>query len=74
MVEIESYITPREAAERAQVSEATVINWCLGRYRSLGIRVGGRWRINPRVLGRILDGTIGAGRESGAGTAPKNAK
>jgi len=74
MVEIESYITPREAAERARVSEATVINWCLGRYRSLGIKVGGRWRMNPQVLRKILDGSVGAGRENGAGAAPKNAK
>lgn len=66
MTDTERYITTLEAAERAEVTEATIIGWCKGRYRALGIKVGGRWRINPSVLGRVLNGTFDVSRKKEA--------
>ena len=51
------YLIPKEAAEKAKVTEPTIINWC-ERYEGLGIKVGGRWRINPKMLDKVLDGSL----------------
>lgn len=44
------------AADEAQVHPRTVLNW-LGRDPSLGRKIGGRWRVDPDRLQRILEGT-----------------
>ena len=46
------WITPSQAAQRAEVTPESVIRWC-GRYR-LGRKVAGRWRIDPAALERFL--------------------
>ncbi len=51
------YLKPREAAKKAGVTEPTIINWC-ERYQGLGIKVGGRWRISPAMLQRVLNGSL----------------
>lgn len=51
------YITASEAAKRAGVVITTVSNWAR-RYPELGVKVVGRWRINPAQLQRILDGEL----------------
>ena len=47
-----SWITPSQAAQRAEVTPESVIRWC-ERY-SLGRKVAGRWRIDPAALERFL--------------------
>lgn len=49
------YLTTTIAAEKADVNPQT-INYWLHRYPGLGYKVGGRWRLNPDYLQRILDG------------------
>lgn len=44
------------AASEAQVHQRTVLNW-LARDPSLGRKIGGRWRVDPDRLQRILEGT-----------------
>jgi transposase len=50
-----SYISAAEAAKRADVVLTTVSNWAK-RHPELGIKVMGRWRIDPSQLQRILEG------------------
>ncbi len=50
-----SYLTPPQAAERAGVTDWTVIAWCR-RYPGLGRKVVGRWRVDPAALDRLLCG------------------
>lgn len=49
------FLTVPEAAQLAGVTPATMSNWC-GRYAGLGKMVGGRWRVDPVVLTRIIAG------------------
>ena len=49
------FLTAPEAAQLAGVTPATMSNWC-SRYVGLGKMVGGRWRIDPVILARILAG------------------
>ena len=48
------FLTTREAAEKACVSIQVITGWC-ERY-GIGIKVGGRWRIDPAVLDYMLQG------------------
>ena len=48
------YISTTTAGKRAQVAIPTIISWCK-RY-GIGVRVAGRWRIDPLKLQRLLDG------------------
>jgi hypothetical protein len=50
-----NFLTPSEAARRAGVTPRCVINWCC-RVPGLGVRVVGRWRVNPVALDRLLHG------------------
>jgi excisionase family DNA binding protein len=51
------FITPRDAADRAQVTLPTMLRWCL-----TGViparKVVGRWRIDPQDLDRLLEGDV----------------
>jgi len=49
------YLTTTAAAEEADVVPQTIHQW-LQRYPGLGRKVGGRWRLDPDQLRRILDG------------------
>ena len=49
------YLSATEAASHAGVVLSTVVNWT-ARYPDLGVKVAGRWRINPTQLQRILEG------------------
>ncbi len=49
------YLTPPQAAERAGVTDWTVIAWCR-RFPGLGRKIVGRWRVDPAALDRLLCG------------------
>jgi excisionase family DNA binding protein len=49
-----TWITPKEAAKRAQVSKMTVYRW-IETY-GIGWRVAGRFRVDPEGLERIISG------------------
>ena len=55
------HLDTKTAKKIAQVTEATIINWC--RNYGIGIKVGGRWRISPTLLERMLQGTVEKGAE-----------
>jgi len=44
------------AAREAQVNERTILNW-VRRDPTLGRKIGGRWRVDPDRLQRILEGS-----------------
>lgn len=44
----------RDAAQAAQVTPQTVINWALGGDTDLALKVGGRWRVNAERLSAII--------------------
>jgi hypothetical protein len=48
------FIYPSEAAGRSHVSQQTIRNWCV-QYR-IGAKIGGRWRVDPAALDRLLAG------------------
>jgi Helix-turn-helix domain len=48
------FICPPEAAGRSHVCQQTIRNWCV-RHR-IGAKIGGRWRIDPAALDRLLAG------------------
>lgn len=50
-----THITAAEAARRAGVVSTTVSTWAK-HHPALGHKVGGRWRIDPTQLQRILEG------------------
>lgn len=50
-----THITAAEAARRAGVVQTTVGTWAK-RHPALGVKVMGRWRIDPTQLQRILEG------------------
>ena len=50
----EIFMTTRQAMSRAGVTMATIENWCK-RY-SIGIKVGGTYRVDPDKLERLLRG------------------
>ena len=50
-----TYISGTEAARLARVRASTIANWA-ARYPGLGVKVVGRWRIDPSQLQRILEG------------------
>lgn len=52
------WITVREAAVRAQVAENTIVGWCK-RYH-IGMKIGGRYRVDPDALAAILAGRAAA--------------
>lgn len=54
--EIEDAISPMEAAKIVGVSKPTVITWC-EKYR-IGIKVGGRWKVDPKKLELLLKGSM----------------
>lgn len=49
---MKDWLTPKEAAVKAEVSSTTIQNWCQ-RYH-IGTKVGGRWRVNPFKLDTLL--------------------
>lgn len=53
---MEDWINTVDAAKIAKVTRATVVLWCK-RLPGVGIRVGGRWRVDPDVLEDIVCGT-----------------
>ena len=55
-VTMKSYLSPRDLADKVQVSNPTAHIW-LRRHPGLGAKVGGRWRIRPEVADAILAGT-----------------
>jgi hypothetical protein len=48
-------ITTDEARRLANVTRQCLNAW-LHRFEGLGLFVGGRWRVDPEVLGRLLAG------------------
>ncbi len=50
------YITTLEAAVKAGVSIATIENWC--KSQGIGVKVVGRWRVDPVKLNRLLRGEL----------------
>ncbi len=49
-----SWISVPVAAQRAEVTSSTIILWC-HRY-GIGRKVGGRYRIDPDALAKLLTG------------------
>ena len=60
-----NYISTKEAAEQAEVTEPTMINWC--RRYGIGIKVGGRWRVDPVQLKRMLEEGVQDETHNGGG-------
>jgi DNA-binding transcriptional MerR regulator len=52
----EKYLTTSEAAQVADVSSVTIRTWC-STY-GIGRRVGGRYRIDPQKLEKLLSGDV----------------
>ena len=50
------YITTVEAAEKAGVTTATIRTWCY--IWDVGTKVGGRWRVKPKMLELLLRGEL----------------
>lgn len=50
----EQFLGTAEAARRARVAGITINGWCK-RY-GIGVKVGGRWRIDPVKLKEVLEG------------------
>lgn len=55
-------ISTREAAERAGLTLHGLRKW-FDRHDGLGVKVGGRWRVNEVVLTRILNGESSTSRQ-----------
>lgn len=55
------YIETSEAAIRSGVTEATIRNWI--RDFDIGIKVGGRFKVNVSKLKKILAGDLYYGKE-----------
>lgn len=51
-----TFLTPAAAAELAQVTPVTIRGWA--RRYGIGTKIGGRVRINPDALGRVLAGEV----------------
>ena len=51
------FLSPPEAARRANVSDRALRDWC-ERIPGLAVRVVGRWRVNPAALDRVLRGEL----------------
>ena len=51
-----AYLTTSKAAQEAAVAHSTIHFW-IGKYPGLACKVGGRWRLDPDRLQRILDGS-----------------
>lgn len=49
------YLTPAQAAALAGVKARCLHTWC-HRYPGLALKVGGRWRVNPAAMDRLLMG------------------
>lgn len=49
------FLSPPEAARLADVSNCTIMYWCR-KQPKLGQKVGGRWRVNPEMLARVMSG------------------
>ena len=49
------FITPTAASKDAKVHHNTITAW-LRTYPGLGRKVGGRWRVYPAALERVLSG------------------
>lgn len=56
MAKLNYIINTAVAAERAGVTIATIENWC--RQYGIGIKVGGRWRVDPHLLSKMLRGEL----------------
>jgi hypothetical protein len=50
------FLTPRDLADRALVSDQAAYVW-LTKHPGLGLKVAGRWRIRPEVADAIAAGT-----------------
>ena len=51
-----AYLTTATAAHQADVHCNTILCW-IEKYPGLARKVGGRWRLDPDRLQRILDGS-----------------
>ena len=51
-----TYIGVPEAAEKADVSTMTIRNWI--KDFGIGIKIGGRWKVDANALQDILDGKV----------------
>ena len=49
------WITTSEAASKAFVNRMTVVLWCK-KYPGLAKKVGGRWRVDEKVLDSMVEG------------------
>ena len=49
------YLTPTQAAAIVGVKARCLQTWCY-RYPGLALKVGGRWRVNPAAMDRLLMG------------------
>jgi hypothetical protein len=54
--DLEDYISVPEAEKITGVSNVTIIEWCK-KYR-IGIKVGGRWRVDIDKLALLLKGNL----------------
>jgi hypothetical protein len=61
------YHTPEAAARAADVTARTITNWA-HRYPTLARKVGGRWRIDPTALDRLIAGQLDCGAGHAKGT------
>ena len=52
---IRIHTSPRKAALDAGVTPRCILGWCR-RYPALARKVGGRWRIDPDALARLIAG------------------
>ena len=58
MAQRNDYLTPPQAAQKADVCPQTATRWCR-RIPGLAVRVAGRWRVDPGALDRLLTGQLG---------------
>jgi len=59
MYDLEDYITIPEAEKLTGISNVTLITYC--RKYKIGIKVGGRWKVNPDKLALLLKGSLKGG-------------
>lgn len=55
-METKGFVSPQQAASTAGVCLETIYNWI--KEYGIGIKVGGRWKIDLTELQKILDGTM----------------
>lgn len=57
--DLEDYITVPEAAGLTGLTKVTLITYCK-KYK-IGMKVGGRWKVNPDKLALLLKGALKSG-------------